>query len=195
MTTVLESIDKGTLEAFHDIWAGMFLHGECYAFAIALSRGTGWPMVGLMRDNKIDHAGVRRPDGMIQDIRGAISEQDFARPFPVSPLHLLLPVTEDELRTVAPVHEMMIATASRIAQALWPDIPWKEDTLQSRVIAFADALEKLSRDHGFWIRGATPGSSPMIALSGDDEGGYELQPTGLGYTINRYLDSHHADEP
>ena len=186
MTTIFKELDTESHEALHDIYEGMFLHGECYAFAIALSRGTGWPMVGFMQGDVVWHAGVRRPDGMLHDVRGAVCAEEFGRPFD-TPSPLLIPVSEDMLRAIKPIGEMIIATASRIAQALWPDLPWKTDTLVVRVQAFAAALEKLCREHGFWIRGATPGSSPMIAVSGDDEGGYVLEPNGFMYTIDRYL--------
>ena len=186
MTTILKELDTESRETLHDIYKGIFLHGECYAFAIALSRGTGWPMVGLLHGDALCHVGVRQPDGMLHDIRGAVSEEEFGEPFDTSS-SVLVPVTEDMLHAITPVGEMIIMTASRTAQALWPDLPWKENTLVVRVQTFAAALEKLCREHGFWIRGATPGNSPMIAVSGDDEGGYVLEPTGFTYTINRYL--------
>ena len=186
MTTVLHRIDAEELEAIVGLM-GMFLHGECYAFAIALSRGTGWPMVGIMRDGVILHAGVRSASGVLYDARGYVSNEEFAAPFAVPGSYTLVAVTDDMLRAMRPVSEMGIGTASKMAQARWPDLPWRDAALKSRVEAFADALEKLSREHGLWIRGAVPGSHPVIAFAGDDEGGYALRPTGLTYTIDRYL--------
>ena len=189
MSTLVQTLqDKKFLQ---DLCFGMFLDGECYAFAIALNEGLGWPMVGLMSGKEIRHAAVRRPDGKLHDARGPVSEQQFGHPFCFAPPYDLRTVTaEDLIRAGEPngPRKFSIDMARRTAEALWPELPW-ENSLASKVSAFAEELEALSRKHGLWIRSSVPTAASMIAIGLDDEGGYELRPTvdGVTFTIDRYF--------
>jgi hypothetical protein len=135
----------------------------------------------------IDHAGVRSPDGRIFDIRGFVSEEEFASEY-TSPPYDIREVTSDGLSAFETTQRYAIERARRIAETLWPELPWK-DTFASRVVTFADEFEALCRKHKLWIRGPFPTQLPMLSVSEDDEGGYKLRPTvdGFTYTIDRYL--------
>ncbi len=163
-----------------------FLDGECYAFAIALHRGTGWPIIGLMNGEEIRHAAVQRPDGLFHDARGAVSEAEFVEPFGGIPPLTLRSLTEKDFEGIHYPHS--IHMARRLAEALWPELPWR-DAKAEKVTKFADALATLSRKHGVWIRSNVPGSPPMLAEGSGDEGGYVLTPTedGLAFSIDRYF--------
>lgn len=189
MPTILRTLEakKEDRESLHDMCLSIFLDGECYAFAMALSQGLGWPMVGLMQDEIVLHACVRSPDGRLHDVRGFVSEKEFAKPFRKPPYELR-EITESDLRAIRPVHVRAIAYTRRMAETIWPDLPWINSSA-AKAIAFADELETLCRKHGFWITGGVPANPPRLFVTGDDEGGYELRPTldGLAFTINRYL--------
>ena len=190
MPTLLKPLEKEDYERLHTMLIGMCLDGYCYALAIAFSRGIGWPMVGLMQDNVIRHAAVIEPDGTFWDARGRITDEaEFGRPFNIQPPHDLRLVFEDDLNAFKPVGEAMIASVLRKAQFLWPELPWKEGTLRTRALAFAEELESLSRKHGLWLRGCFPATPPVLAEGYDDEVGYKLEPTvdGLSYTIDRVI--------
>jgi hypothetical protein len=189
MATVLYTLDQTPedKELLHDMYRGIFLHGECYAFAIALHQGLGWPMVGLMKGDTIWHAGVRAPDAHIHDIRGQLTEDQFGRGF-LSPPHSIRLITEEELYATRPVDEFSIKKARQLAEVLWPALPWMESQ-SMKVKAFADELENLSRKHGLWICGSVPADPPRLFSGYGDEGGYAIRPTqdGLTHTICRYL--------
>lgn len=189
MPTVVHTLDedRGDTEFLTFRFQLPYLEGECYAFAIALNQGLGWPLVGLMKGDEIRHAGVRAPDGRIYDARGPLSEEAFGDYFMPSP-HIIREITETDLRTTRPIADFSVQQARQFAEVAWPELPWHE-SLASRIEAFADDLEALSRKHGFWIGGPVPASLPLILPGEGDEGGYELRLTvdGMRYTINRYL--------
>ncbi len=189
MPVLFESLSKHPEDhaLLHDMYRNIFLNGECYAFAIALHEGLGWPMVGLMKGDTIWHAGVRTPDGRVHDVRGFLTEEVFASYF-LSPPFVLRSVDEGMLRAVRPIDEHTIKHARHLAETLWPTLPWKE-TYAMKVRAFAEELETLSRRHGFWITGSVPAQAPRLYKGCGDEGGYRVSPTisGQAYTIARYL--------
>lgn len=189
MPTIVKELQKRDAEYLHATAEGIFLDGECYAFAIALHHNTGWPIVGLMQGDVIRHAGVRCPDGRLYDVRGPVLEEEFGLPFFVSPPYELRQITEADLYSTREIKQMAIDLASRMAQSLWPDLPWKVDSSQKRVLAFLNDLEEISRRHGIWIRSAVPGSPPLLSHQEGSEGGYVLSPTinALTYTIDRYF--------
>lgn len=191
MPTILHTLEQSPEDhaLLHSLHRGGFLEGECYAFAIALHRGLGWPMVGLMKDDVIWHAGVRAPDGRIHDVRGLLSEEDFGRYFSLPP-SCIREIAIEELYATRPIHDRTIVFAGRLAEALWPNLPWL-DSQTRKVKAFADELEALSRKHGLWIRGSVPADPPRIYIDCGEEGGYEVRPTvdGLAHTIDRYFRS------
>jgi len=56
----------------------VFTYGYCHALALALHAKTGWAIVGLYnpRDGYADHFLVKRPDGMLVDVKGERHEED-----------------------------------------------------------------------------------------------------------------------
>lgn len=184
---------EGDSKAYHyDMCLGRYLDGSCYEFATALHRGLGWPMVGLMQKTSlgkpvIRHAAVRQPDGKLRDVRGEITVSEFGQPFQELELpYVVREVTENDLRDVRPVAERAIDLASRLAEALWPELPWLSGQ-QKRYKEFADGLEELSRRTGVWIRSQVPACPPVLADAFGEEDGYVLEQTaeGLGFTIDR----------
>jgi len=197
MPTIVRKLKKkdGKLEwqKLREIYEGLYLRGSCYAFAIALNEGLGWPIVGLfvkrIEMELIDHAGVRAPDGKIFDVRGFISEEEFGNLY-TGPPYDLREITREHLdaTSAAGVGEYSLKRARQIAEILYPELPWRE-TRASLVTAFADELEALCRKHNKWIRSPLAVHAPQLQEGDGSEGGYELLPTldGLGYTINCYL--------
>jgi hypothetical protein len=189
MPTILHRLDEKPEDRrlLHDLCLGIFLEGECYAFAIALHQGLGWPMVGLMMNGTIWHAGVRNPFGGIRDVRGNLSEEEFCGHFGGLPSEIR-EIDIKELYAQRPISDLSILRARRCAELLWPDIEWRTTTYL-RVCAFAEELESLSRKYGFWIASAVPTATPLLFKGHGDEGGYEVRPTvdGTAHTINRYL--------
>ncbi len=196
MPTIIHKLleqDEESWEALHEECLTMYLDGACYAFATALHQGLGWPIVGLMNGEVIRHAAVQSPDGRLHDVRGFISEEQFGSPFGFAPPYTLRAISMDNLRRDEEPEEVRlnaVRRARRTAEILWPELPWQK-SFTARVSAFADELEILSKKHGLWIRAAVPGARPLLAVSGYDEGGYELSPThdGLTFTIDRYFRS------
>lgn len=183
----IDSEARGTL---HAILIGLCLDGECYAFAIAMHRCLGWPMIGLMQGELIRHAAVIDPDGNIWDCRGIVSREEFGEPFGIKFPYETRPITEEKLKAVAPVlynYDHFIESLSKKAQMVWPDLPWKSDTLVARVRAFTEELEALSRKHNLWIYGNFPTALPAIAEGDGEEKGYALEAVMGGYVINRLL--------
>ncbi|MDB5244224.1 MAG: hypothetical protein JWN18_94 [Parcubacteria group bacterium] len=191
MPTLIHTLDENPQDKkmLHDLYCSGFLEGECYAFAIALNDGLDWPLVGLMKGDVVWHAGVWAPDGLIYDARGPLSKDAFARHFLLHPYDIR-DVTTHELYATRPIDERSIKKARRLAEVLWPDLPWI-DSAVAKVKAFADELEALSRKHGLWVCGNVPANTPILFAGYGDEGGYEVRPNSLGlnYSINRYLPS------
>ncbi len=173
----------------------IFLDGECYAFATAMHDAFDWPLVGLVgTDRVVYHAGVKAPDGRLFDARGFVSTDNFAKPFGIPCAYTLEPVGLDQLirdREPEHVRRHSVMMARRMAEAVWPDMPWKDSAL-IRARRFCDALEALSREHGFWIRGPYAAARPHLSEACGEEDGYGLRPTddGQSFTIDRrFLES------
>lgn len=191
MVVILTQLNGEDWTHLHELAKSMYLDGACYEFAIALHRGLGWNLFGIMCSDVIRHAVVQHPrePHLWRDVRGAVTRADVGTPFGVSAQATIRLIQEDDLRAVRPVTEHDIANATRIAQRLWPELPWKEPQ-DHKVLAFALELEVLSRKHGIWIRSSVPAQQPHLAMSdGEDEFGYILSPTAnvTGYTIDRHF--------
>lgn len=192
MTTIVTALTGRRLEAALTLAERTFLDGECYAFALALHRGLGWPMVGLMDGKVIRHAAAQPALRTLQlyDVRGVTNlfGEEFGRPFGIKPPYDLREVSEEDLRAVRPIHERTIERAAYWAEVMWPHWPWKQG-YAIRAKAFADDLEKLSRKHGLWIRSVTPTLRPVLARSKGDELGYTISMTDgdTAFTIDRRL--------
>lgn len=103
------------------------------------------------------------------------------------PPYELRVLAEDDLRAVRPVPEGRISVAMRIAQAVWPDLPWKTDTLECRVRAYVEELTVLSAKHGLWVTPTSPGGRPVLSQDPGMSPGYTLYQTidGLGFCMDR----------
>jgi len=186
MTTIVKPLGKDVAEVLEGR-VSVYLRGsECYAFAIALHRAFGWTIVGLMQGEVVFHAAVRDPEGTLHDARGPFSENEFGDPFVLSSDDVR-EVSEKDLFSIHPIRESSIKQGREIAELLWSELPW-QDTFQSRVIAFADALEQLSAAHGLCIRNIPSQGGPVIVVADEKEGGYTVAPTYTGQSY--YLDSY-----
>ncbi|MFA5173067.1 MAG: hypothetical protein WC435_01520 [Candidatus Paceibacterota bacterium] len=164
------------------------LDGECYAFAIAFSRGTGWPIYGLMKNGIIRHVAVKGPS-CFWDGRGPFCEKKFGEPFSISSPYELRVVTEEELKAIRPdLNEIKIDFISRICGAAWPKLSWKENTFIKRILSFAQDLEEASKKHNLWIFGPVPNIIPLITNGCGDES-YSLGASldGSSFSINRQI--------
>lgn len=187
---VLIPLDAEALDDLRDALS-FYLDGECYAFAAALQRLTGWPIVALRTsEHDFRHAAVRDPNGRLWDVRGRVSDEDFGEPFGA---HLPLDVREvtlTNLRTVRPVFDDSIDSAANYAEIALPDLPCLPNSRRERMKRFMAELEELSRRHGFWIRPKAPAQHlwPLLAPGEGDEH-YEVRPThdGNGYGFDRTL--------
>lgn len=180
MAPVYKPLDEKSIKMLKKMAKAVYLDGECYAFAIALSRGLGWPMVALVQAplGTLRHAAAYGPDHRLYDARGSFTQDDpaFGEPFgfvaPYAPRH----VTEANLRAVRPVNERSVARAGEFAEAIWPDLPWLSSR-KRRAMDFLLELEGLCRKHQFWIRSPFPAGRPVLCDGVGDEAGYTLQHT------------------
>lgn len=192
MPTRSHPLDAENRKRLHDIVMNIYLDGECYAFATALHEGLGWPLQGIVgTDGVVYHAAVLVPDGRFFDARGYVELRNLREPFSLPALTMVQPVTLQMFARKgepALAREHSIASARRMAEAVWPELPWL-DSAAARAQRFMDELEALSRRHGLWIRSPYPTARPHLALSGDDEGGYELRATddSFSFTFDRYF--------
>ena len=79
LTITFENLDAENIQLLYDFCTGVYLDGECYAFAVALQQNLGWPIMGLMHGGTIRHALLQRPDGGLFDARGPIKSKDAGR--------------------------------------------------------------------------------------------------------------------
>lgn len=188
MITV-KGLDPDMARALQDICEGVFLDGECYAFAIMLHRELGWPMIGLMDDNVIRHVVTQTPAGTWFDARGPVKETELGQPFGLSRPYNLRAVEEKDLRVIRPVHEASIARARDITERLGPDLPWKNASME-RAKAFAREFEDLCKKHGIWLRSSVPDQPPLLVIAQGDETGFALTlyVNGAICSIDRTLD-------
>jgi hypothetical protein len=162
---------------------GRYLAGCCTAFAIALSRRTGWPLVAL-RDGtgRLWHSGCRAPGGYA-DVRGVNDEYGFVDGFCGS----VVPATEADLLVDHPQDDALIAQADLHAEMLF-DLPGKSAQRIAHE-SFAAALDALCREHGIYLRGPGPGPSEGIVAYpayGEERGfDVEMAPTGGSRLVRR----------
>lgn len=196
MVTKVITLDEADPEAYAEFKAvqrSQYLDGECYAFAIALHEGLGWPLIGLIREDgpvpeEIWHAGVRTPEGKLLDVRGALGPIEFTQHFLPGRFHVI-GITPQQLREVRPVPEYSVQAARVAAELLFSSLPWK-DPLLERIKAFGDRLEEISHELGISIRAMLPAQPPIAYASYGDETGYTFRqaPNGQGFTFDRRFD-------
>jgi hypothetical protein len=179
MSVTFEKLSEENWKSLHGLCLGVYLDGCCYEFALAVSRGTGWPMVGLMHNDTIRHVAVVGSDGNIRDARGIVALEKFRDPFGLTSPSQLRSVSEAEILKVRPVNDFGIARASLMAEALWPEWPWKETCRCSKVFAFLTELEDLCKKHEVWIRAPYQNMRIVIDEMHGDEG-FVFEPTMTG---------------
>lgn len=190
---VIRKPDKDIMESMRNLCKSMFLDGECYAFAIALHRGLGWPILGLVINNEIRHAFLNpridnADSGILFDARGYIAKEKLGKPFGVNQPYELRQIEEKDLYAARPIMKNFIDKARQFAEILWPDLPWKGGTRANKILAFANGLESLSRKCELWIRSPFPGSLPLLAEGCDDESySLKIMADGLTYSIDREI--------
>lgn len=193
----LKEYDQEGFKSLKETCAYVFLKGQCYEFAIAVSRNTGWPMVGLIAHETIWHVAVRMPKKNFGedyiDARGPFPEEIFGRPFRERRPYRLREVTEEELLAVRKSNGQIISAhsirwAGLISQMVWPELEWKHGP-KAQASAFLTELEALSRKYGLWVCAPYPTTQPFLSYGGGDEKGYSLtpSPTGLFYSMNREI--------
>jgi len=188
--------DTESRSVLHGLLLSRYLDGECYEIAIGLHRATGLPMVGLWDpeasgDDGLPgtwrHAALRLPDGNLFDARGIVPLARFTEPFGVQGEPDIRDINEADLRAVRPLAEGSFPTLAKLAQAVWPELPWRTDAPQNRAAAFLRDLEALSRAHGVWIRAPYPTACPVLEQGEWDGEFYQGRVTddGLGVVFDR----------
>lgn len=165
------------------------LDGPCYEYAVALTSNTQWPLVGLILDGTIRHAGVRRPDGLIHDARGAIDDDTFASASVGQDQSFeIRPITETELVATRPIDRGLVRHFCAAIPCTWPELPLPDNHPLKRMAAFAEALRRISMEHGICIREAYPTAPVHLAIVEGDER-YVLTPTidGRSYVLTREI--------
>ncbi|MEM9336338.1 MAG: hypothetical protein AAGA35_00580 [Patescibacteria group bacterium] len=166
----------------------IFLDGECYAFAIALHQGLGWPLIGIMEGDVIRHALVKIPNDspvfrdskiphgqeLLFDARGCVSEDEIGLPFGLTPPWNSTSITIEQLYAVREIQEASITLARQMAEIVWPHLPWKEN-FDDQVVNFLTAIEAVCREHGFMIRSHYPTAKPIISPCTGDEDGFRVE--------------------
>ncbi len=167
----------------------VYLDGSCYEFAVALKRGTGWPMIGIMEKGVIRHAGVRNDAGEFIDSRGIVPHDQIGKPFGLAAPYIMKEVSEQDLLAVRQMSDLGIHRASLMAETLWPSWPWKETCFKSRAAAFLADLDRLCRKHDVWIRAPLPNSDIILDERVGDEGFIASQTLTGQYFFDRRLES------
>lgn len=184
--------DKEVFEFVRGLCKSIFLDGECYAFAVALHRGLGWPILGLMCNNEIRHAflhPVNVSSDVFFDARGYVSEEKLGKPFGADLPYELRQIDEKNLYDIRPILESSINKARQFAEIIWSTLPWKGGTRANKILAFSKELEALSRKYSLWIRGTFPGTPPLLAEGcGDESYSLKIMPDGLTYSFNRLIE-------
>ncbi len=192
MGTVLSTLkehDADQWDWLADHADSIYLDGECYAFALALHRGLGWPLVGIMQGDVVRHALVQESKETLRDVRGSVSHEEAGIPFGIS-APVFKRIEEADLFNIRPISDASIEMARKYGQTLWPELAWKE-RLSDKAVEFVNDLEALCRKHGMWIWGQIHAQMPLISpLDEEIFQGYKLAPTihGTTFTLDRILE-------
>lgn len=195
MSTVVKTLkeaDPKLWQQLYEACLSVYLDGECYAFATALHEGLGWGIYGLMQGETIRHAVVKNPDiGRFFDARGfwMYSKSEMGGPFQMTDFEMRAIDAQDLIRPEESpeARSYSVERARVLAETLWPELPWKESTA-SKMAAFIEELEALSRKHGIWIRAPLPAAPAALTVGEGDEGGYTICAGLAGvFTMNRHF--------
>lgn len=172
MEVEIKSLDTELEEFSKGIFFVMYTQGNCYDLAVALHRELEYSLLGIKDETgHICHAGVRLPSGDLFDIRGPQEDPDvFMEPFrgPNSKLEIVS-ITEKDLFDITHIHDESIEIASRRAQMLWPELPWKKGCFRDRVYTFLKELGDLCEKHSLIIRAPFPAQQPVVSDFYGDE--------------------------
>lgn len=194
MKIIIKELNDTERERMHQICISLFLTGHCYALAIALSRGTGWPIYGIIKDGLVWHAGVRDENERFWDARGRVDDGKIGEPFGLGDGLMMRQVTEEELQVTKFMNEIVIHRASVLAQMIWPNLPWNREAYRTRVLSFIRELDEISRKHQVWIRSEVPNRA-MVVDQMDGREGFQVEPSATGqYFLKRYFESEQAHE-
>ncbi len=123
--------------------------GRCYEFAVAVARGTGYPLRGIFMGGEILHVGVVLPNGNLLDARGKHNDAYFRSLYDAPP-DTLVSVTEEglfEVRARAGMSidewERLLSFARKNAEVLFPNLPWIRGTQCDRDQGFLEELAQL----------------------------------------------------
>jgi hypothetical protein len=129
-----------------------YLRSLSYEFALGISRRTGLPLIGMVHDGIVLHAGVRDTQGKFFDARGPVDDCDMAELFPEASHIVIRNITVDDMRCAREVSESIANRAACMAQLVWPDLPWNDQSESRRILRFAEHLFDLCKDHGYFVR-------------------------------------------
>lgn len=159
---------------------GKYLHGRCYAFAIALYEGLSLPLVGIQVGNEIIHAGVKSGDGLYRDVRGDLTFEEFIQGFDISSEFMVRDTSREELEELyamkvrVSLDRAFIDRARTHAESLWSSWEWKDSKVK-KMERFVGDLDALCKKHGIWIREQFPASPSIIYFGDEVEAGYDLK--------------------
>ncbi len=187
MSVIYKPLDREDWDGLHSLAMSVHLDGECYLFAIALHRALGWPLIGLMSSDVIRHALLKCGDEVYFDVRGNVLYTGIGEPFDMVPPYDLREIQEKDLAQMRPFTDFNLETVIWMAQALWPELPWKSGPLVEAK-AFLEELDTLCKKHRKWIRAPLPTTLPIICESHGDET-YSFTPSvnGRDYFFDRVI--------
>lgn len=181
MTVTIEPMATEEREHLLTIITSSYLHGSCYELAWALHEGLGWPLYGLTGPDGYEHAfvGVPEEPETFYDARGQITAADVFGTFARRNNEEIRDITTADLEAVRPVLRHSIDSARKMAEAVWPDLPW-QNSHAAQMQAFLEDLERLCRKHGVFLREPYPASAPILYPMDGEEAGFRAQPLGMG---------------
>lgn len=194
--TIIIPIKKKDRKLLHAM-AGTFLHGQCYAFALAVHAGTGWDLCGLMNGDIIQHVGVRDLKGRFFDARGFVEESDIVVPFSreFDTTCKFKKVAPEDLHAAKEMPKEVLSQARRWAELLFPELPWP-DTERQYIADFLLELENLCKARGFYICSKIPDVPISIYRMDGDEKGFEMQMCIAGGAFfNRTYEGEDDEKP
>ena len=179
MTRRIRLEDDEQMEA--DAMLSCGLDGECYAFAIAFQRLTGYEIVALSTpEHTYRHALVRDQQGRLYDARGLVTEEELGAPFGVSESYVLRVVTHEDLRRIRPIAESSIEWAERLIETHWPELVVTPSRFTQCLEGFLAELEQLTKRYQIYLRGPSEGMPARLFVTGGDPIVYRYRANAFG---------------